>query len=168
MIGIFFFNIWWLLKEPFCWWFLKTSVVPLTIFPDSPPLVEGKILYKHKKIWYVLKCRFVHECKSNSEVTGSTNASAMGIYLVSHIRGCLNEDTFPVTVSTVFQGWCMETNVLLRPLFLGEGRGWRVLLFKNVCWLVQNLALFYFDIPPKTRNHCTGNWLFLLPCSSSD
>ena len=40
VIGIFFFNIWWLLKELFCW-FLKTSVVPLTIFPDSPPLVEG-------------------------------------------------------------------------------------------------------------------------------
>ena len=41
MIGIFFFNIWWLLKEPFCWWFLKTSVVPLAIYPDSPSLVEG-------------------------------------------------------------------------------------------------------------------------------
>ena len=41
VIGIFFFNIWWLLKELFCWWFLKTSVVPLTIYPDSPPLVEG-------------------------------------------------------------------------------------------------------------------------------
>ena len=23
------------------WWFLKTSVVPLAIYPDSPPLVEG-------------------------------------------------------------------------------------------------------------------------------
>ena len=32
VIGIFFFNI--------CWWFLKTSVVPLAIYPDSPPLVE--------------------------------------------------------------------------------------------------------------------------------
>ena len=41
VIGIFFFNIWWLLKEPFCCWFLKTSVVPLAIYPDSPPLVEG-------------------------------------------------------------------------------------------------------------------------------
>ena len=41
VIGIFFFNIWWLLKEPFCWWFLKTSVVPLIIYPDSPLLVEG-------------------------------------------------------------------------------------------------------------------------------
>ena len=41
VIGIFFFNIWWLLKELFCWLFLKTSVVPLTIFPDSSPLVEG-------------------------------------------------------------------------------------------------------------------------------
>ena len=41
VIGIFFFNIWWLLKEPFCWWFLKTSVVPLAIYPDSPQLVEG-------------------------------------------------------------------------------------------------------------------------------
>ena len=29
------------MKEPFCWWFLITSVVPLTIYPDSPPLVEG-------------------------------------------------------------------------------------------------------------------------------
>ena len=67
MIGIFFFNI-----CRFVGGFLKTSVVPLTIyqdslplvegdhlvqalwfvvaplaiFPDSPPLVEGKILYK--------------------------------------------------------------------------------------------------------------------------
>ena len=44
VIDIFFFNIWWLLKESFYWWFLKTSVVPLAIFPNSPPLVEGKIL----------------------------------------------------------------------------------------------------------------------------
>ena len=29
------------MKEPFCWWFLITSVVPLTIYSDSPPLVEG-------------------------------------------------------------------------------------------------------------------------------
>ena len=41
VIGIFFFNIWWLLKELFCWWFLKTSVVPLAIYLDSPPLGEG-------------------------------------------------------------------------------------------------------------------------------
>ena len=33
VIGIFLFNI--------CWWFLKTSVVPLAIYPYSPPLVEG-------------------------------------------------------------------------------------------------------------------------------
>ena len=41
VIGIFFFNIWLLLKERFCWWFFKTSVVPLAIYPDSPSLVEG-------------------------------------------------------------------------------------------------------------------------------
>ena len=71
VIGIFFFNIWWLLTEPFCWWFLNQCgpsrhlprfstiswgdhlvqalwfvVVPLAIFLDSPPLVEGKTLYK--------------------------------------------------------------------------------------------------------------------------
>ena len=64
VIGIFFFNIWWLLKEPFCWWFLKNSVVPLAIFPDSPPLVEGKLLYK--------PCGFVdpffHSCISRGAI----------------------------------------------------------------------------------------------------
>ena len=40
VIGIFFFNIWWLLKELFCWWFLKPSVVPLAIYLDSPSLGE--------------------------------------------------------------------------------------------------------------------------------
>ena len=46
VIGIFFFNIWWLLKEPFCWWFLIPMWYLLPFFSDSPPLVEGKILYK--------------------------------------------------------------------------------------------------------------------------
>ena len=52
MIGISFFNIWWLLKELFCWWFLKTSVVPLTTYPDSPPLVEGDHLVQ--ALWFVV------------------------------------------------------------------------------------------------------------------
>ena len=52
VIGIFFFNIWWLLKEPFCWWFLKTSVVSLAIFPDSPPLVEED--HPVQALWFVV------------------------------------------------------------------------------------------------------------------
>ena len=52
MIGIFFFNIWWLLEEPFCWWFLKTSVVPLAIYPNSLPLVEGDHLVQ--ALWFVV------------------------------------------------------------------------------------------------------------------
>ena len=69
----------------FCWWFLKTSVVPLVIYPDSPPLVEGDHLVQ--ALWFVVVPLVIFP-DSPPLLSSRGSCTSLVILLICFFRSC--------------------------------------------------------------------------------